>query len=69
MKMNIDDTIEIFASTIILAIGGVIVVSIYAPDFGDILQDILPAAIKLVLYLMLTFILVVLVKDIIDNLQ
>lgn len=49
--MAVEETIEIFQATIILAVLGVVATAIVAPDLGDVLIDVLPGFLTVIIYI------------------
>lgn len=51
--MTVDKIVEAFQATMIIAVLGVVALSIWAPNVGDIAMDILPGFLKIVIYFFL----------------
>jgi len=65
--MKPEDVVEAFVSTILIAVMGIVIVSIYNPEFGQTLSGILPDIVNIAVYIFLGLFITALALQIVDN--
>jgi|GEM_PF-5523695 len=61
--MNLDKFIEVFVSSLILMITGVVAIYIWSPNIGEILINILPDVVTIMVYLFIPLFLILMIYE------
>jgi hypothetical protein len=65
--MNLDKFIEVFVSSLILIITGVVAIYIWSPNIGETLINILPDVVTIMVYLFIPLFLILMVYEMLDS--